>query len=159
VITIAGYGTTYLVENGASVTFIAGEKILFLPGAKVLSGGYLHGYITSDGQYCNNPDMPMVSNPVEIEKEVVSGQPEHTGTMARIYPNPASLSFTAELSDMNGGGMTTIEILTTGGVPARFIRLNGDRKTIVTIDDLMPGLYFVRITTDKGTETCKVVKM
>jgi hypothetical protein len=101
----------------------------------------------------------MVSNPVEIEKEVVSGQPDYAGTTARIYPNPAGFSFTAELSDINGDGMKSIGIFTTGGVQARFIKLNDDRKTIVTIDDLMPGLYFVRITTDKGTETCKLVKM
>ncbi|MCX6278375.1 MAG: T9SS type A sorting domain-containing protein, partial [Bacteroidetes bacterium] len=53
IITIAGNGTTFNVQNGASASLIAGQKIQFLSGAKTFQGGYLHGYITTNSQYCN----------------------------------------------------------------------------------------------------------
>jgi hypothetical protein len=53
-ITIAGNGTEFNVQDGASATLIAGQQIIFMPGTKVFQGGYLHGYITNTGQYCES---------------------------------------------------------------------------------------------------------
>ncbi|MCX6268380.1 MAG: PKD domain-containing protein [Bacteroidetes bacterium] len=61
-ITVAGDGTLFAVQNGGSATLIAGHNILILPGVSVDSGGYLHGYITSDNVYCGGISPPV--NPV-----------------------------------------------------------------------------------------------
>ena len=52
-IAVAGSGTAFVVQNGGSASMIAGQKISFLVGTKVYSGGYLHGSITNAGQYCS----------------------------------------------------------------------------------------------------------
>jgi hypothetical protein len=72
-ITVAGGGTTFIVQDGGSTTMIAGQKINFLPGSKVNPGGYLHGYITQDGSWCNTPAMPGLMTNGGDEKNLAIG--------------------------------------------------------------------------------------
>lgn len=58
-VTLAGNNTTFTVEPGGSAYVIAGQKIQFKPGSRVMPGGYLHGYITTGGEYCM-PAVPVV---------------------------------------------------------------------------------------------------
>ncbi len=49
---IAGNGTTFSVQSGGSAMMIAGHNILYRPSTHIASGAYMHGYITTNGQYC-----------------------------------------------------------------------------------------------------------
>ena len=83
-ITVAGGGTVFSVLDGGIVTFIAGERILFLPGTSVQSGGCLIGRISPNGPFCTpNPTkiavIPKNSSPL---KSCPGNDP------IKIYPNP-----------------------------------------------------------------------
>lgn len=60
-ITVAGGETTFVVQDGGSATLIAGRNIIYLPGARCDSGGYMRGYITLDNIYCGGIVPPMIS--------------------------------------------------------------------------------------------------
>jgi len=47
-LTISGPEKPVVVRNGAALNLASGRSVVFLPGTKVLSGGYLHATIISD---------------------------------------------------------------------------------------------------------------
>jgi len=87
VLTVAGNGNTFVVENGGNVTLIAGSKILILLGATVNSGGYLYAYITTNATYCGSKDSPLVENP---GKEILLPVENPKSHWIKIYPNPTN---------------------------------------------------------------------
>ena len=54
-ITLAANGTTFSVAAGGNATLIAGQNIIFYPGAAVLQNGYLLGQIVPGGPFCPPP--------------------------------------------------------------------------------------------------------
>ncbi|MFH1160224.1 MAG: hypothetical protein V1733_04665 [bacterium] len=96
-ITVAGNGTQFTVLTGGSVTLIAGQNILLLPGTKVYPGGYLLGSITTTGQYCStvNPTYPsLVTNALPDPDEFQ--EKTEVDSLFRIYPNPTTGDFTIQ---------------------------------------------------------------
>jgi hypothetical protein len=159
VIIVAGNGSSFLVQNGGSATFVAGQKIRFMPGTKVLAGGYMHGYITTNGEYCNNLDNALVSNPDNTESELKSTS-DQIGDMAiRIYPNPVTSSFTLDLSNLEQNSTVRMEIFTMSGVKVKEETLTGSGSYRFAADHLPVGLYFVRISDGIRIETVKLVKL
>jgi hypothetical protein len=161
VITVAGNGTTFTVENGGSATFIAGVKILYLPGTTVQAGGYMHGYITLTNEYCASllPN-PVVSNPV-MTGEKKSSVPEMAvkGQQVVAYPNPARGTFTLELRGSSESVMTNVEIYSLNGLRVMTQPLAGELKHVFSVEGLNPGVYFIHVTTTSGPETVKLVKL
>jgi uncharacterized protein (TIGR02145 family) len=51
-ISAAGFGTTFIVESGTSVTMIAGNSIQFLPGTSLHLGSSLNGSVKPSGPFC-----------------------------------------------------------------------------------------------------------
>jgi uncharacterized protein (TIGR02145 family) len=87
-ITVAGSGNKFLVQNGGSATFIAGEKIRFLTGTKVMSGGYLRGSISQNGTFCDGGTSLLKSDNENLEGET-QGIPPESGIL-QCNPNPTS---------------------------------------------------------------------
>jgi hypothetical protein len=153
-ITVAGSGNTYVVQNGGSATMIAGENILYLPGTVVETGGYMLGYITQNGQYCNMlPTAPVVTastpggNPPEWEK-----------TSFRVYPNPTTGSFTIELIGNTIPAEANIEVYGIRGNRVMTTSLSGSVKQVISLEGQPSGLYFIRLVSDGTSETGKLVK-
>ena len=152
-ITVAGGGNTFVVYPTGSATFIAGAKISYLPGTKVMAGGYMVGRITLNGTYCNTSSS-MVT--------VVSGQEE---TPARsehpyftLYPNPTNSNFTLVQKDDKLYNNVKVEIFNMNGFKVNSTPMTGERQHEFNTVDLPSGLYFVKVTTDGYTETIKLVK-
>ena len=158
-ITVAGSGTTVAIQNGGSATFVAGQKISFLPGCSVVQGGYLHGYITSNGQYCNQLLSPVASAPASNDKTTTS-IPEISGNQSiRVYPNPTSGSFTVEVKGNNQATMTKAEIYTISGLKIHTEILDNLRKREFSMPWLTTGIYFIHVYTNEGSEILKIVKL
>ncbi len=88
-ITVAGGGTTFIVENGGIVTMIAGHSIDYLTGTRVYAGGYMHGKIAPAGPYCGAKSASFVSSAAEtIEKPIIPDKLNF-----RVYPNPTNGKF------------------------------------------------------------------
>lgn len=71
----------------------------------------------------------------------------------RLFPNPARESFVIELDQLQG---RHYELLSATGQLLKLDALNGDRQTI-PVNSLPPGLYFLRIHTEKGLTSRRVI--
>lgn len=157
-VTVAGNGTTFSVQDGGYATFVAGQKISFLPGTTVIAGGYLHGFITLTGQYCNQLPNPVVSSPASAVE--ITTVPEMEGYQSiRVYPNPTTGIFTVELQGDSKVLMNKAEIYSMSGVKVETVILANERKHEFSVDWLKPGLYFIKVYANDRSEILKIVKL
>jgi hypothetical protein len=162
VITVAGGGNTFTVENGGSATFIAGSKIRYLAGTKVFAGGYMHGYITLTNEYCSQTPNPVVSNPVfaGITKETSDlNKADEKGNSVAVYPNPFTESFTLQVANGSEMKISHAEIQTMNGVSVLSLSLPMVSKTQIQSSSLKPGIFILRVTTTGGVKVHKLVKV
>jgi len=158
VLRVAGNGNTFTVQNGGQATLIAGQTIFLLPGTHVFNHGYLHGYISTDSNYCSSLPNPLVNNP-EPGNRALTVVPEKTnGSQARVYPNPTSGVFTVELNGTGNTGIARIEIYNINGVKVMSEGLQGERKHQCAGSDFKPGIYFIRVYSENQVETVKLIK-
>ncbi len=167
-ISVAGNGTAFVVENGASATMIAGQNIQYNPGTAVQEGGYLWGYIAPAGPYCATPLMPfavlsempsaapgelpsIVRN--ETELSVVSDQ-----SSFNIYPNPTTGNFLVELKGDIPPDELRIDVYGIRGEKVFSSVLKGVHKHMFSLSDMPAGVYFIRLTTGDKAETGKIIK-
>jgi hypothetical protein len=153
-ITVAGSGTYFTVLSGARVTMIAGQKIRYLAGTAVKKGGYMRGYITTNGQYCASlPPALMAVTTGEEELPVPVGQQE-----IRFYPNPTTGTVTMEFSGEIPEGTVTINLFSMQGEKVMERSVDGDRKHVLNIGDKPAGMYLIRVITGTKTFTGRIIK-
>jgi hypothetical protein len=151
-LTVAGNNTFFTVSEGAAVTMIAGQSILFLPGATVVSGGNLHGYITSTGEYC----IP-VSAPGLKAAENTAGKDPGIGSL-RIFPNPATSAITV---DILGLAETAGSVTDLYGIQGNIISSHaatGSSSFRIDLAAYPAGVYFLRMISGDVVKTMKFVK-
>ncbi len=154
-ITVAGGGTFFTVESGGSATMIAGQSIHYLPGTHIQNGGYLHGYITTTGQYCESlpPDNLI---PEEPEEFLPAHSEDHS--FFKIYPNPTTGNFIIELNDENS--MDKLYV-TAYGMHGNIIfreEFTGGKKHEFSLSDKSSGMYFIRVITADQNNTKILIK-
>jgi hypothetical protein len=153
-ITVAGASTTFnVMAPSGSATFIAGVRILFMPGTHVNPGAYMHGYISTT--YCS------ISK--SLDGPVAETKPEETQmnlshTYFNLYPNPTSGNFTLEQKGDKTYGMVKVEIYSMNGKKVMTENIVGEKKHEFNFSDLPVGLYFVKIVADEYVETIKLIK-
>ncbi len=152
-ITVAGSGTEFVVQNGGSVTMIAGQTISYLYGTKVYSGGYLNGYITTNGQYCNTLPPPMVATVMEELSPVPSDK-----SMFRLYPNPTNGQFSLELTDESTLGSVYVAVYGTYGEMIFGDEMTGLSRKEFSLSGKPAGLYLVRVVNGNKGFTKKLIK-
>jgi hypothetical protein len=152
-ITVAGSGTTFMVENGGSATMVAGQNILYQPGTTVASGGYMHGYITQTNEYCGAIEAPIIAVKAGDEKQPLV----ESRSAFRIYPNPTSGLFTVELT-RNASPDASIEIYGIRGEKVMKTNFSGVNKQTISLDGQPAGLYFIRLVEEGKTEMGRLIK-
>jgi hypothetical protein len=153
-ITVAGGGTTFVVQNGGSATMIAGEKILYLPGTIVQAGGYMLGYITQNGQYCGTqPTAPMVAASIPGTNPMVSEKPNFL-----IYPNPTTGSFTLEFTEASVTENVSAYICDIHGNKILDLQLGGSNRQVISLENQPKGMYFIRVIRGQSPESGKIIK-
>ena len=151
-ITVAGNGNSFIVNGDSRATFIAGQKISFMPGTRVLETGYLFGYISTDS-YCNftPPALPAVAAGEE-ETPFSFGQASFT-----IFPNPTNDNFTIVQKGDKEYSNVTIEVYGILGDKVLFSHMVGEKKHEFVTSALPAGLYFVKVVADDYTESIKLI--
>jgi hypothetical protein len=152
-ITVAGNGTSFLVQNGGSTTMIAGQKILYLPGTKVDSGGYLLGFITTTGQNCGNYTPPLAPVMNGLKENLLISKASHF----KVYPNPSRGMIFLDLNDDQGSSNVKVEVISARGAREMSFMLTNARKHQLSLSDLSSGLHFMRLTTEHRVETLKII--
>jgi hypothetical protein len=150
---IAGNGTFFNIPAGGSATMIAGEKILYYPGTSVFSGGYMHGYITGNGLYCNGMP-PFAPKLAESGNILVGKSKKHF----RVYPNPSPGKCYISLSSGGEIGEISIDVFNMTGTLIRSWKFgNGDMQAL-ELYDFPAGLYLLKISSGNIVETFKLVR-
>lgn len=160
-ITVAGENVPVDIQSNASVDFIAGQSIRFLEGFHARSGSFVHGYITSDGSFCNSsvPKSMLIANPEPEQQIVLLNNPlDDSGTMShsvKVYPNPNNGRFTIELSNFDKRANTIVY----NSLGAIFFRSELDPAIPAQIElpVVSRGIYFVRVSDENETFTEKIV--
>ncbi|MEI6435333.1 MAG: T9SS type A sorting domain-containing protein, partial [Bacteroidota bacterium] len=156
-ITLAGGGTTFIVEPAGSVTLIAGEKILLLPGTRVQNGGHLHGYIAPSGPFCNQVKIAEVG--ILPDTDIVEGPISTSNNMFfKVYPNPTFGSFSFELNGLDETAGIKVEIYGMLGERLLAKNLQGQRKYDFSLEGKPNGVYFIRVVSGKFAGTGKIIK-
>jgi len=153
-ITVAGTGTTFIVENGGSATMIAGQMISYLPGTIVQSGGYMHGYIAPTGPWCSSlaPSIPsIVTTEDALPVNLVQAS-------FKVYPNPTSGTFILEFIDRYPTDKVTVNIYGMRGEKVLSEVLKGGRKHEFSLSNRPPGIYLIHVITNNKSETAKIIK-
>ncbi len=158
-ITVAGGGTNFTVQSGGSATFVAGQQISFMPGTSVVSGGYMHGYITLNGQYCGQVPSPVVTAQLVEDKTTASVPEIGTNQSVRVYPNPTTGTFSVEVKGSSRAMMTSVEIYSMTGLKVHTEKLDNERKHEFSMPELTTGMYFIHVFTNERSEILKIVKL
>ncbi|MCX6303627.1 MAG: M14 family zinc carboxypeptidase [Bacteroidetes bacterium] len=153
-ITVAGNGTTFTVSTGGSATMIAGQNIIYLPGTVVDPGGYMYGYITAEGLYCNTQAHAIVSaHPGKSELLSSGEQP-----FFKIYPNPTCGVFSIEFSGVGQSEEIGVEIYGMRGEKVLSASLTGEQKHRFSLAGKAEGIYLVRVISAKGSAATRIIK-
>lgn len=133
---------------------IAGQNILYQPGTTVEYGGYLNGYITTNGQFCSSlsPSMPAV----------VTSQEEHLigieKSSFQIYPNPTTGNFILEFKGEVPTDKVILDVYGMWGEKLMSEMLNGEPKHEFSLSDRPSGVYFIHVISGNKSETSKIIK-
>ncbi len=149
-VTIAGNGSQFLTESGASVEMIAGSKILIYPTSVVLPGGYFHASITSEALFCEN-----TKSVAENVQESWSPIPENVIT---VYPNPTEGKITVSLPENDHQKEIKIRLFNTIGVCVFDQSGKYQTRTTLDISYLVPGLYLLSISSPGFSEVVRIIK-
>ena len=133
---------------------IAGQNIIYRPTTTVISGGYMHGYITTTGQYCGTK-APLV--PATLSDGKQSEIPE-TKVSFTVYPNPSSGNFTLELRGDFQTEKVQVDVYGILGEKVLTATINGERKHEFSLSARPSGVYFIRVISGDKSETAKIIK-
>jgi hypothetical protein len=158
VLTIAGNGNFFFVDNNASVTLVAGNRISILPGARVFSGGYLHGYITTNDSYCDTTMNSPVTNPVNEDQELTTRIEEVTNPFFKIYPNPTTDIVILEFTQHGSPSMAWVAIYNMSGKQILQQALSGETKHQFSLSAQPVGIYVIQVRLDDRMQVAKIVK-
>ncbi len=156
ILTVAGNGTSFKVQNGGNVSLIAGQKISILPGAGVDPGGYLTAYITTTSAFCNSFKM----NPLVVNTSMITDTEEPFAGLhlITIFPNPTSGIVHIVLNQANPASAVQLDFYTLLGNKIMTKTIYGANIHPFSLADKPAGIYLVRARSESYTETTRIVK-
>ena len=153
---LAGDGNQFTVQNGGHANIIAGQNILMRPGTLVLPGGSLHAYISTE--YCDNSKSILASTEEESYQEIKVFEPDRSGSLFSVYPNPTSGNLTLEMNDNIEFSSIRIEIFNAQGNLILTASEPVAQQYNLSIANQPPGVYLIRVLRDKELGIKKIIK-
>lgn len=153
---LAGDGNQFTVQNGGHANIIAGQNILMRPGTLVLPGGSLHAYISTE--YCDNSKSILASTEEESYQEIKVFEPDRSGSLFSVYPNPTSGNLTLEMNDNTEFSSIRFEIFNAQGNLILTASEPVAQQYNLSIANQPPGVYLIRVLRDKELGIKKIIK-
>ena len=157
-ITTGGGGQQFDVASGSEVDLIAGQNIIMLPGTHFHSGSAVLALISPGGPYCPVLASSLITedlNEEEIQENLIASGKEN---FFRVFPNPATESFTLELESYDDQEVIIIEIYSMMGKQMLIRELPAGPQHYVGLEDFNPGIFLVRVMQGKQTGVERVIK-
>ena len=154
--------TGLLVAAGGTANILAGQNILLEPGTTAVSGGYMHGFISTQCFWCSaypNMNLPATS-PDETDNKLIP-EPmlvKQGGNSFRVYPNPTTGAFTVEFPEISETAIVKLEIYDMQGKKLFHDQYSGARKHLVSLEGRPKGIYLVRVVSDAVSGYVKLIK-
>ncbi len=153
-ITVAGGATSFVIQEGGSATLIAGQRINCLPNTIVQPGGYMHGFISPSGPFCQTPSMPAVVKEIEVTPTSMVSET----SFVKIYPNPTTGIINLAFSTGFTSSPALVRIYNLMGAEVMNKRILMTGKTTVSLEDTTSGMYLVSVIHEGRMEMFKVIK-
>ena len=93
--------------------------------------------------------IPRQADDIEMATLVVSAD----NTTISIYPNPVKNVLTVE-----GEDITSVKIIDINGKTVKVLNSTSAKK-IINVEDLIQGIYFVKLNTTEGIKVSKLIKL
>ncbi len=158
IITTAGNGQTFQVQNGGIANLVAGLKISMLPGTSVQPGGYLHAWITGSGHFCNAPPVSKSAVAEWSQAAPLFLVNEGSGNI-KVFPNPVRSAFSIRYDGTGNPEGISAKLMTMQGKEVRSLRLTGHTSMTMDISDLPEGMYVLKVTAAGEQWTSKLLRM
>ncbi|MCX7551876.1 M43 family zinc metalloprotease [Xanthomarina sp. F2636L] len=134
--------------NASYLFFTAGNDTY----SEVWYGGYFY---PGGGRY--NDATSFFRNVKLYESEVLSTNEVRFESNISIYPNPTVNQVT--ISTVNGLKLQDIQILDARGKMIKTLSFNQSQKGIIYLNELSSGIYFIKIISNEGVSTKKIIKL
>ncbi len=159
IITTAGGGTSFVIENRGEATLIASQSVRLLPGTTVNHGGTLHASITTQCTGCGLTKNSYSDSSRLNDKDNRGGiSIDPSGSSIHVYPNPTTGSFILELLHKTGNDHILVEIYNAQGKKLSTENLTNEVRHVFSLSDRPVGIYFLRVINGEGVETIKVIR-
>ncbi len=156
VLTVAGNGSAFVVENGGSVNLIAGVKISMLPGVKVYPGGYLLARISTN--FCGSTSNPLAGNTETTSGQLMAVDPLTGSVWIKIYPNPTADRVILEFERGVAPKVADVAICSIHGKTILEKHLVNTNREEFSLAGLPVGMYLVRVQTETGNHLAKIIR-
>jgi hypothetical protein len=158
-ITVAGNNTTYVVRNGGSATMIAGQHIIYSPGTKVISGGYLLGYISANECCLGLPVQQKIAESTKSGQSVrLTFNSAEEPVQPSIFPNPTTGKFRVLMPGSEESKPVGVEIFNMWGEAIARGEFTHSKDSEFSLEDQQPGLFLVKIICEGRSWMLKLVK-
>lgn len=156
-ITLAGEGSTFVVEEGGYVELLAGYRVILKPGTSVWDGGYLYARIVTDNQYCQNTSYKnnIKDHGISTVIESIGSQDDFSSLI--IWPNPSSGRFTIQIIENEDEPVSYLEVLSLTGESILSQKFPTSGNYCIDISHCKPGLYIVRLIHARNSFTRKII--
>jgi hypothetical protein len=161
-ITVAGNDVPVQVQPNATVEFIAGQSIRFLPGFHARAGSFVTGRITTTDDFCNGYVVPsMLQAPPIVEKstELISNTPLEPDILSdmgvKVYPNPNNGMFRVEL--LNIDNKAQVYVYNQLGAILHHSEMENNGNNEIELPKARSGLYFVRVVSGENQFVNKII--
>ena len=153
-VVLAGSGTNFLLESGATLELAAVNSIILKDGFRAHAGSYAHFFIDPNGDFCNHPNLLTIQEESFIEpiEEIAEGK------TTNLYPNPTSGNFTLEVTGFESEVPTIVEILGTMGERVFINKVKGETTLHFNFEDRPAGIYIVRVLNGDDVSVQKLIK-
>lgn len=150
---VNGYGDMFmnymdLTDDAGMNMFTNGQKIKMrsLFALNGLRNEMLNSKGIGEGQIAGAP----LPNPTE---EVITVE-----VSVKVFPNPAASIINIEFSEFADVNNVPAVLINAQGVVVKKVIVN-NKKTSVSVSNLIPGIYFLRVGSGKSMKVLKVVKI
>jgi len=155
---LAGDGTEFIVQAGGSTEVIAGFNILLKPGLHIHPNGTFRAWITTDESYCFLQPNLLAYEETSFPDEVFTTKEITAEKSFRVFPNPTRGEFRLELINYPSTSKLNISIYNMQGRLILSANSLHESTYIFNLENNQPGIYIIRIISDDGISSGKIVK-
>lgn len=153
-ITVAGNETEFIIAAGGEVTMIASQNIIYLPGTRVLEGGFLLAYIAPSGPWCAVQSAP--DNNFAVFAKEIPVQENSSGY--RLFPNPTTGIVTVQSVEKNSTQQINAVIYNILGKEIISTRFSSGSGHTFMLHNQPSGVYILKLYGNNETTCFRIIR-